>query len=169
MEGYKAELSLLLGLFRICSGNAMFRDRVSDILQDKDNKKLLKDIRNWIKEIATQFSHLIRTDRIGFWRKPRHANFSYQTLTNLLEMEDNINVDKFLQSLNSIIEKHKSFLKNSSEPNFAPNDRVMYQEKNEFKKEYKFWKSYGLLAELQTRDGRIKVVPLDEVSKVVYF
>ena len=45
----------------------------------------------------------------------------------------------------------------------------MYQEKNEFKKEYKFWKSYGLLAELQTRDGRIKVVPLDEVSKVVYF
>ena len=61
-------------------------------------------------------------------------------------------------------------MKNSSEPNFAPNDRVMYQEKNDMiKKEYKFWKSYGLLAELQMRDGRIKTVPLDEVSKVVYF
>lgn len=29
LQGYKAELILLLGLFRICSGNALFRDRVS--------------------------------------------------------------------------------------------------------------------------------------------
>ena len=65
----------------------MFRDRVSDIFQDKDNKKLLKDIKTWIKDTSTQFSHLIRTDRIGFWRKPRHVNYSYQTLTTLLESE----------------------------------------------------------------------------------
>lgn len=44
---------LLLGLFRICSGNSLFRDRVSEELQDKDNKKLLKDIRGWIKEVAS--------------------------------------------------------------------------------------------------------------------
>jgi hypothetical protein len=87
LQGYKAELHLLLGLFRICSGNVAFRDKVSEYFQDKDNKKLLKDLRGWVKDVGTQFSHLIRTDRIGYWRKPRHFTFSYTTLTNLLEAE----------------------------------------------------------------------------------
>ena len=45
LQGFKAALNLLLGLFRICGGSAGFRDKVSDVLQDKDNKKLLKDIK----------------------------------------------------------------------------------------------------------------------------
>ena len=127
LQGYKAELLLLLGLFRICSGCALFRDRVSEVLQDKDTKKLLKDIRTWIKETAPQFSHLIRTDRLGFWRKARHVNYSFNTLTALLEAEEAINVDRFLQSLNSIIERHNSFLKVEEGPQLIPGDRVRYQ------------------------------------------
>ena len=87
LQGFKAALNLLLGLFRICSGSAVFRDRVSDILQDKENKKLLRDIRGWIKETAPQFTPLIRADKIGYWRKPRHMNMSYQTLTAYLDAE----------------------------------------------------------------------------------
>ena len=98
------------------------------MLQDKDNKKLLKDIRAWVKETAPQFSHLIRTDRLGFWRKARHANYSFNTLTTLLEAEETISVDKFLQSLNSIIEKHNSFLRGGEEgPQMVTGDRVRYQ------------------------------------------
>ena len=71
---------------------------------------MLKDIKSWIKDTAPNFSMLIRQDRLGFWRKPKHLNYSYQTLSTLLESEDTINVDKCLSSLNSIIEKHNSFL-----------------------------------------------------------
>lgn len=83
-QGYKAEQLLLLGLFRICSGNPIFRDRVSDEWQEKEGKKLLKDIKAWIKEIAGNFNSLIRQDKIGFWRKPRQYNFTYQAMQTYL-------------------------------------------------------------------------------------
>ena len=37
------------------------------------------------------------------------------------------------------------------------------------REECKYLKSYGLLAELQSKDGRTKLAPLDELTKVSYF
>ena len=37
------------------------------------------------------------------------------------------------------------------------------------REESKFLKSYGLLGELQSKDGRVKVAPLDELARVSYF
>lgn len=111
LQGYKSAQLLLTGLFRICSGNALFRDRVSADFQEKDNKKFLKDIKSWIKEIAPNFHQMIRADRIGYWRKPRALTLGYQTTISLLENEPQINTDKFQAALNSIIEMHNSFLK----------------------------------------------------------
>jgi len=85
LQGYKAAQLMLTGLFRICSGNALFRDRVSSDFQDKDNKKLLKDIKSWIKDVVPNFSSLIRSDRIGYWRKARGLVLGYQTTLSLLE------------------------------------------------------------------------------------
>jgi hypothetical protein len=103
MQGYKATQLLLTGLFRICSGNSLFRDKVSADLQDKDSKKLLKDIKTWIKEVVPNFDSLIRSDRLGYWRKPRALAVGYQPLISLLENEPQINTDKFQTALNSII------------------------------------------------------------------
>lgn len=44
----------------------------------------------------------------------------------MLEDEEIISVDKFQAALNSIIEKHNSFL-TEGEIKFASNDRVRYQ------------------------------------------
>jgi chromosome condensin MukBEF MukE localization factor len=85
LQGYKAAQLLLTGLFRICSGNALFRDRVSSDFQDKDNKKLLKDIKSWIKDFVPNFISLIRSDRLGYWRKPRAFTLNHQTTLSLLE------------------------------------------------------------------------------------
>ena len=74
----------MTGLFRICSGNSLFRDKVSADLQEKDNKKLLKDIKSWLKEVVPNFGSLIRSDRIGYWRKPRALAVGNQTLIALL-------------------------------------------------------------------------------------
>lgn len=99
---------------------------MSDEFQEKDNKKLLKDIRGWIKDVGGSFSHYIRQDKIGYWRKPRQLNISYQSLISMLETEDQISIDKFQSSLNAIVEKHNSFLKVGVEETWSRDERVKY-------------------------------------------
>ena len=101
-NGYKAMLSLLIGLFRICADNTIFRDQFSYILQDKEGKKTLKDIKSWIKDVGMNFASNIRCDRMGFWRKPRDLRMSYQSASVLIENEEKINVEKFQSALNAI-------------------------------------------------------------------
>lgn len=91
ISGFKAELLLLLGLFRICGSNFAFRDKISDIFQDKEGKKLLKDIKNWIKEASTGMGTSIRSGRIGYWRKSELKSMNYQTLSYLVETDDKVN------------------------------------------------------------------------------
>lgn len=108
--GYKSELLLLLGLFRICAGNMEFRDRVSYEFQEKDGKKLLKDIKSWVKDVGMNLNNLVRTDRLGLWRRPRDLTLTTQSFNLYFENEDKINSDKFLSSLNAIVERHNTFL-----------------------------------------------------------
>lgn len=70
MSGYKAELMLLLGLFKICSSSAAFRDKISDEFQEKDGKNLLKNIKIWIKDISSNLNNLVKSGKMGYWRKP---------------------------------------------------------------------------------------------------
>jgi hypothetical protein len=46
-----------------------FRDKISDLFQEKDWKKLLKDIKNWIKEASIGVGTSIRSGKMGYWRK----------------------------------------------------------------------------------------------------
>ncbi len=103
LTGYKAETFLLLGLFRICSFNRLFRDRISEELQEKDSKKLLKDIRSWIKEIGSRPYDMIKQDRCGYWRKPRQYGVPSQVPNSLLSAEEQPSMDKFLSALNAIV------------------------------------------------------------------
>lgn len=109
LNGYRALLWLLLGLFRICADNNVFRDQVSAIFQEKEGKKILKDVKSWVKDVSTNFASNIRYDKMGYWRRPRDLKMSYQTLNYLLENEDKINVDKFQTALNAIVERHNTF------------------------------------------------------------
>jgi hypothetical protein len=58
------------GLFRICSGNNAFRDRISEEFQEKDGKILLKSIKAWIKDVSTNLNNMVRSGKMGYWRKP---------------------------------------------------------------------------------------------------
>lgn len=109
MTGYRAMLLLILGLFKICAGNYAFRDRISEEFQEKDGKKLLKDIKNWIKDVSSNLNMMIRTSRLGYWRKSDQKLINYQTLNFYLENEDKINSEKCLAALNAIVEKHNGF------------------------------------------------------------
>lgn len=91
ISGFRAELLLLLGLFRICGSNFAFRDRISDIFQDKDGKKLLKDIKNWIKEASIGLGGSIRSGRMSYWRKTESKSMNYQTLNYLIDTDDKVN------------------------------------------------------------------------------
>jgi hypothetical protein len=70
LSGYKSALTLILGLIKICSANFTFRDRISDEFQEKDGKALLKNIKNWIKDVSSNLNNLVRSGKMGFWRKP---------------------------------------------------------------------------------------------------
>lgn len=78
-------LLLILGLFKICAGNYAFRDKISEEFQEKDGKKLLKDIKNWIKDVSSNLSMLIRTSRLGYWRKSEQKLITYQALNSYLD------------------------------------------------------------------------------------
>ena len=78
-------LLLILGLFKICAGNYAFRDKISEEFQEKDGKKLLKDIKNWIKDVSSNLSMLIRTSRLGYWRKSGQKLITYQALNSYLD------------------------------------------------------------------------------------
>lgn len=91
-----------------------------------ENKKLLKDIRSWIKEIGPSFSLYVRQDKIGLWRKPKQLNLTLQQLMTILDNEEPISVDKFQAALNSIIEKHNSFLRGGYELCFTRDEKVRY-------------------------------------------
>lgn len=102
-------LLLLLGLFKICAGNYAFRDRISEEFQDKEGKKLLKDIKVWVKDVSSNLSMMIRTSRIGYWRKSDQKLMTYQALNTHLENEDKLSSEKCLAALNAIVEKHNGF------------------------------------------------------------
>ncbi len=70
LSGYRAELLLFIGLCRICASNNAFRDRVSQELQEKEGKRMLKDLKTWAKDVSMNLSHLVRGGRLGFWRRP---------------------------------------------------------------------------------------------------
>ena len=68
-----------------------------------------------MKETAPNFSSKIRMERIGYWRKPRALVIGSQATLSLLENEPQTNTDKFQASLNSIMERHNSFLRQKAE------------------------------------------------------
>ena len=96
-------LLLLLGMFRICAVNNIFRDKISEIFQDKEGKKLLKEVKGWIKEVGTGLMNCLRYDRMGYWRKPRDTKLTQQNLNYIVDTEDAISVEKFQAALNAIV------------------------------------------------------------------
>ena len=50
LEGYKAMRLLLEGLFNIGFASEVFREEIIAILSTKENKKIVKALKDWIKD-----------------------------------------------------------------------------------------------------------------------
>jgi hypothetical protein len=87
---------------------------------------LLKDVKNWIKEVGANLSSLLKFERMYYWRKGKF-NIAAQTMNYLIENEDKLNVDKFQSCLNSIVEKHQLVYTNGEERQFVVGDLVKYK------------------------------------------
>ena len=101
--GFKCELMLLNIFFKMSLTNIMFKNIVSVILNEKDNKKFVSALKDWLKDLPNVISN-IRNEKWGWWKKPKKH---YPGLTTeYINNEVKPALKEALSLLNSIIEKH---------------------------------------------------------------
>jgi hypothetical protein len=54
----------------MCQINKIFRNLVSVFFNDKQNKKLLTDMKEWLKDSQNVVS-MIQNSKWGWWKKPK--------------------------------------------------------------------------------------------------
>ena len=107
LDGYKAMRYLLEGLFNTCFTNSSFLDEiVQTISSHKESKKLIKAIREWIKE-GDRFYALVKAEKIGYWRKPDRRYYVSKACLEQIEDDEKLKPDRYLSLFNSLLEKHK--------------------------------------------------------------
>ena len=111
LEGYKAMRLLMEGLFNIGFGCESFRNEMVSLLSAKENKKVVKMMKDWIKE-SDKFYQNVSAGRMGYWRKP--TRYSYVPQSQLTQIENDVKIksDSYLSMLNSLLEKHQIELEN---------------------------------------------------------
>lgn len=94
---------LVNGFFRMCLTNPLFRNIVSAILNDKENKKFVSAFKDWLKDLSNAINN-IKSQKIGWWKKVKRQ---YGDLTTRdVDNEVKPGIKESLSLLNSIIEKH---------------------------------------------------------------
>jgi len=93
---------LLNSFFRIALTNKVFRNVIAVILNEKDYKKVVQALKEWIKDLPNVITN-IKSQKWGWWRKPKTTSgLSTQDVNN----EVKPSIKEALSLLNSIIEKH---------------------------------------------------------------
>jgi hypothetical protein len=78
LVGFKCELMLFTGFFRMALTNSFFRGIVSvSVLNDKENKKLVSALKDWLKDLPNVIPN-IKSEKWGWWKKSKRQ---YQGLT----------------------------------------------------------------------------------------
>lgn len=87
----------------MCLTNPLFRNIVSAILNDKENKKFVSAFKDWLKDLSNAINN-IKSQKIGWWKKVKRQ---YGDLTARdVDNEVKPGIKESLSLLNSIIEKH---------------------------------------------------------------
>lgn len=73
------------------------------MLNQKDNKKYVKAIRDWMKDSDKAYMN-VKIDRMGYWK--RIGRSSYAALERI-EADPKIPSEKYLSLFNALLEKHK--------------------------------------------------------------
>ena len=91
------------GFLRTCLNEPLFRNIVSAILNDKENKKFVSAFKDWLKDLSNAINN-IKSQKIGWWKKVKRQ---YGDLTARdVDNEVKPGIKESLSLLNSIIEKH---------------------------------------------------------------
>lgn len=61
---------LFNGFFRMTFTNVVFRIAVSNVLNEKENKKLVSSFKDWLKDLPNVIQN-IKNERWGWWKKPK--------------------------------------------------------------------------------------------------
>ena len=107
LEGYKAMRYLIEGLFNICFCNEGFMNEFHSVIMGvKDSKKIIKAIRDWIKESERIYMN-VRNEKMGYWRRPDRKYYVSRACLERIEMDPKIKADRYLSRFNSLIERHR--------------------------------------------------------------
>ena len=86
ITGYKAFRMLIEGLFNIGFTSPMFREELIVSFSTKENKKFLKEIRDWIK-LGEKFYFSVKEDRLGYWRRPHRTYYATHAQLSQIDSE----------------------------------------------------------------------------------
>lgn len=93
----------LEGLFSLCFNNEVAREEFVNIINQKDNKKYIKLLKDWMKE-ADRFYNNVKIDKMGYWRRIGKSTYSH---LERMDSDSKVSTDRYLGLLNSLLEKHK--------------------------------------------------------------
>ena len=68
--GFKSELMLFNGFFKMALTNIIFKNSAAIILNDKEYKKLVPALKDWLKDLQNVIPN-IKNEKWGWWRKPK--------------------------------------------------------------------------------------------------
>ena len=68
--GFKSELMLFNGFFKMALTNTIFKNSAAIILNDKECKKLVPALKDWLKDLQNVIPN-IKNEKWGWWRKPK--------------------------------------------------------------------------------------------------
>jgi hypothetical protein len=71
LVGFKCELMLVNGFFRIALTNSLFRNIVAaTVSNDKENKKLMTGLKDWLKDLPNVIPN-IKNEKWGWWKRSK--------------------------------------------------------------------------------------------------
>ena len=68
----------------------------------KDSKKIIKAIRDWIKESDKIYAH-VKGERMGYWKRPDKKFYVSRAALERIELDEKIKPERYLSLFNSLL------------------------------------------------------------------
>ena len=90
----------------------------------KEFKKIVKGIRDWIKDSDKFYFH-VKNEKMGYWRKPDRKYYVSKACLEQIEEDEKIRPERYLNLFNVLIEKQNISFDDIWNPEVKVGERVV--------------------------------------------